>query len=77
MKILESERGKMNNNLKINYTDSLGNLTANNLQGFFVGWLNFPSPETHFELLKNSDEIILATDEETDRVSRFYYRYYR
>jgi len=61
----------MNNNLRINYTNSLGNLTANNLQGFFVGWLNSPSPKTHLEILKNSDEIILATDEETNRVVGF------
>jgi hypothetical protein len=42
------------------YTNSIESVTAENLDGFFVGWPNHPSPQTHLELLKNSDEIIPA-----------------
>ena len=53
------------------YTSSIESLTAENLDGFFVGWPNRPSPQTHLELLKNSDEIILAVDEHTGKVVGF------
>ena len=53
------------------YTSSIENLTAEDLDGFFVGWPNRPSPQTHLELLKKSDEIVLAIDEDTGRVAGF------
>lgn len=53
------------------YTSSIESLTAENLDGFFVGWPNRPSPQTHLKLLKNSDEIILAIDEHTGKVVGF------
>ena len=53
------------------YTNSIESVTAENLDGFFVGWLNRPSPQTHLELLKSSDEIILAIDEHTGKVAGF------
>ncbi|MGH9755364.1 MAG: GNAT family N-acetyltransferase [Blastocatellia bacterium] len=53
------------------YTSSIESVTAENLDGFFVGWPNRPSPQTHLELLKNSDEIILAIDEHTGKVVGF------
>jgi hypothetical protein len=53
------------------YTSSIESVTAENLDGFFVGWLNRPSPQTHLELLKNSDEIILAMAENTGKVAGF------
>jgi len=37
------------------YIDRLDGITADNLHGFFVGWPNPPSPETHLKLLANSD----------------------
>ncbi|MEM9954667.1 MAG: GNAT family N-acetyltransferase [Chloroflexota bacterium] len=46
------------------YTDSLENITAENLKGgFFVGWLNPPSAETHYKLLDGSYRIWLALDD--------------
>lgn len=33
------------------------------MQGFFVGWPNPPSPDTHVRLLQGSDHVILALDE--------------
>ncbi|MCI0387564.1 MAG: GNAT family N-acetyltransferase [Acidobacteria bacterium] len=53
------------------YTNSIENVTVENLDGFFVGWPNRPSPRTHLELLKKSDEIVLAIDEDNGRVAGF------
>jgi len=53
------------------YTDSLDGITASNLEGFFVGWPNPPSPATHLKFLRGSDEIILAIDDETRMVVGF------
>ncbi len=53
------------------YTDSYQNITSDKLKGFFVGWLNPPSPEVHLKLLKNSDYIVLAIDEKTGNVIGF------
>jgi len=55
----------------IHYTDSLKNITLQNLQGFFAGWQNHPSPKKHFEILKNSAHIVLAIDEKTSNVIGF------
>ncbi len=55
----------------ITYIDSVEGITANQLHGFFVGWPNPPSPETHLKLLSNSDHIVLAIDDETAQVVGF------
>ena len=48
----------------IRYQEELQTLTANQLQGFFVGWPNPPSSETHLKLLQKSDYIVLAFEAE-------------
>lgn len=53
------------------YISTIENVTAENLGGFFVGWPNPPSPQMHFELLKNSNKIVLAIDEEANKVVGF------
>ena len=55
----------------IAYTDSVENVTAENLKGFFVGWPNPPSPEMHLKLIAKSDHVVLAVDEETNNVVGF------
>ncbi len=55
----------------ISYTDSLARISAGNLGGFFVGWPHPPSPETHLRLLRNSDHVVLALDEETGNAVGF------
>jgi ribosomal protein S18 acetylase RimI-like enzyme len=55
----------------ISHTDSLARISAGNLGGFFVGWPNPPSPETHLKLLRNSDHVVLALDEETGNAVGF------
>ena len=53
------------------YLTSVDAITAGQLHGFFVGWPNPPSPETHLVILRRSDAVVLAMDEETGRVIGF------
>ena len=55
----------------ITYTDSLEDISASELQGFFVGWPNPPTPDTHLKLLRSSYEVELAIDEQTSQVVGF------
>ncbi|MBM3134089.1 MAG: GNAT family N-acetyltransferase [Chloroflexi bacterium] len=53
------------------YRDSVEGLTPEQLQGFFVGWPNPPSPEVHLRLLRQSAVVILAQDTETQAIVGF------
>jgi len=53
------------------YTDTLDQVTPEKLQGFFGGWPNPPAPRMHYALLKSSDEVVLAVDEDTGDVVGF------
>jgi GNAT superfamily N-acetyltransferase len=53
------------------YLTSTDTITVDQLHGFFVGWPNPPSPETHLAILRRSDAVVLAIDEETGRVVGF------
>jgi len=55
----------------IHYTDDLAAVTADRLQGFFVGWPNPPTPDTHLRLLHGSDLVELAIHEDTGQVVGF------
>lgn len=55
----------------ISYTDSIEGITAERLGGFFVGWPNPPSSQTHLRLLANSYRIVLAIDDKTGNVVGF------
>lgn len=55
----------------INFQDNLENITPENLQGFFVGWPNPPSQQTHLEILKNSSYFIVAVDSKSGMVVGF------
>lgn len=45
------------------YADTPGNVDPDHLRGgFFEGWPDPPSPETHLRLLLNSDAVVLAFD---------------
>ncbi len=56
---------------EISYRASTEGLNPEQLQGFFVGWPDPPTPETHLRLLQNSAEIVLALDQATDQVVGF------
>lgn len=58
-------------NRMIQYTKSIDGITPKMLFGFFIGWPNPPSPETHLEILKNSRYVVLAIDEQTGKVVGF------
>jgi ribosomal protein S18 acetylase RimI-like enzyme len=55
----------------ISYLDSAEGITSDQLDGFFVGWPDPPSPATHAKLLVSSDYIVLAVDDETGNVVGF------
>lgn len=48
----------------VQYTEKIEDLGPENLTGFFVGWPNPPSPETHLAILRGSYRVVLAKDGE-------------
>ena len=55
----------------IEYLYDSEKIQPHQLHGYFVGWPNPPSPETHLRLLRNSDRIVLAIDTTTNNVIGF------
>jgi ribosomal protein S18 acetylase RimI-like enzyme len=55
----------------IRYTTDVNSINSQMLKGFFVDWPNPPSSETHLELLRQSDEVTLAVDGDTNQVIGF------
>jgi ribosomal protein S18 acetylase RimI-like enzyme len=53
------------------YMDSLPGISVSQLQGFFVGWPNPPSPEMHLRLLRSSYAVELALDSQSRQVVGF------
>jgi ribosomal protein S18 acetylase RimI-like enzyme len=55
----------------IGYLTDLDGVTAAQLGGFFDGWPNPPTPETHLRILRGSTAVVLAVDAETGCVVGF------
>ncbi len=56
----------------IRYIDDVEGVSAEQLNGgFFVGWSNPPSPETHRQILQNSYAVVIALDDKTGQVAGF------
>lgn len=55
----------------IRYTASLDGIDDADLAGFWVGWPNPPSPETHRRILRGSEIVVLAWDDGAGRVVGF------
>jgi ribosomal protein S18 acetylase RimI-like enzyme len=55
----------------IRYLTTVEGVDPTQLVGFFEGWPVSPSPETHLRLLQNSDEVVLARDEQSDAIVGF------
>ena len=55
----------------IDYLYSVKEISAEQLQGFFDGWPNPPSQETHLRLLQQSDKVILAQDTSSGAIVGF------
>ena len=53
------------------YIHSCDNITEDMLNGFFVGWPNPPSPSKHLKLLRESQKVVIALDEEQNQVVGF------
>ncbi len=55
----------------IRYTDSLDDIDASMLTGFFEGWKDPPSPDTHAQILRASAHVVLAIDDDAGQVAGF------
>ena len=55
----------------IRYVDTVEGVMPEHLNGFFVGWPEPPSPETHLDILRGSYHVVLAVDDETGSVVGF------
>jgi len=55
----------------IEYTDCCDDLTPKQVDGFFIGWPNPPSPGTLLKILKGSTHIVVAIDDESGHVVGF------
>jgi ribosomal protein S18 acetylase RimI-like enzyme len=55
----------------ITYLTSANDILPGQLTGFFEGWPNPPSADTHLRILHNSSHIVIALDNETDQVVGF------
>jgi ribosomal protein S18 acetylase RimI-like enzyme len=53
------------------YRRSLEGIRTSQLEGFFKGWPNPPTPETHLEILRRASHVVLAVDGSSDRVIGF------
>lgn len=55
------------------YRESVAGIEASQLRGFFADppWPNPPTPETHLRLLRGSDHVVLAVDDESGQVVGF------
>jgi GNAT superfamily N-acetyltransferase len=56
----------MNKAVSCHYSCGIEGITPEHLDGFFVGWPNPPSPETHLRILEGSDHVVLAIDDAVD-----------
>jgi ribosomal protein S18 acetylase RimI-like enzyme len=55
----------------ISYRTHLDGISSDMLNGFFVGWPNRPTQETHLRILREAYRIVLAVDDQTNRVVGF------
>jgi ribosomal protein S18 acetylase RimI-like enzyme len=53
----------MSKQAKIRYRSTTEGITPEQLTGFFEGWPDPPSPETHLRILEGSDHVVLAIDD--------------
>ena len=61
----------MQNQATVRYSSTTEGITPEQLEGFFQGWPNPPSPETHLLILEGSDHVVLAVDPGTGQVVGF------
>ena len=57
--------------MAIRYIEDATDLGNRVPEGFFEGWPNPPSPDTHARLLRKSSAVVVAIDDKTDRMIGF------
>lgn len=57
--------------MTVHYLDNTADIVPDQLHGFFVGWPDPPSAQTHLRLLRQSTHVLLAIDAETNAVVGF------
>lgn len=57
--------------MSLRYLYATEALTEQKSLGFFAGWPHPPSPDTHLEILQNSDHVVSAYDDKSERVVGF------
>lgn len=55
----------------IRYLENTTDITSEQLHGFFVGWRNPCSSKEHLSLLRGSNHVVLAVDDDSNRVVGF------
>jgi ribosomal protein S18 acetylase RimI-like enzyme len=55
----------------ITYQTDLSGIREEDLDGFFVDWPTKPSPERHLALMRGSAHVVVARDEQHDRIVGF------
>ena len=55
----------------IEFRENADSISQSQLEGFFEGWPDPPSPQTHLRLLQQSTHVVLAIDSETGQVVGF------
>lgn len=55
----------------ITFTDDISGLGCEDLEGFFAGWVRPVSTEMHMEILRNSQQCLLAIEAESGSVVGF------
>lgn len=45
------------------YSNSIKGVTADSLHGFFEGWISSPAPEDLLKILKNSEHVVIAKED--------------
>lgn len=57
--------------VQLRHQDTLAGIEPEMLHGFFSGWKHPHAPETHLHILKESDHVVVAIDEEKGAVVGF------
>ena len=55
----------------VSYTYSTEGIAPAQLSGFFVGWPDAPTPETHLQILQGSSRVVLALDSDSANLVGF------
>jgi ribosomal protein S18 acetylase RimI-like enzyme len=55
----------------ISYRTSLEGISSDMLTGYFIRWPNPPSSKTHLRILQQAYRVVLAVDDQTNRVVGF------